>query len=111
MHNRLTVLAMFLCVSQFCPAQEACSALLEHGIYDHFRQSNVSNSAAQMKSQICEAYSKLQQSSSNVSASGHYGVIGGSVSAFQCPTREHWSIDVQERRVLLGRVQSGQHVE
>jgi hypothetical protein len=37
-------------------AQSECSALLQHGIYDYIRESNISANASQMSSEICQAY-------------------------------------------------------
>lgn len=61
-------------------AQSECSALLQHGIYDHFRESNISSNASQMSSSICQTYQKYQQDVQNGSVSASYGLFDGSVS-------------------------------
>lgn len=61
-------------------AQAECNALLVHGVYDHFRESGLSSSASRTSSEICQAYSRLQQDSASGGASANYGLFGGSVS-------------------------------
>ena len=74
----LVVMFALTCLSAF--AQQECSSLLEHGIYDHLRDSDVRSSASQMKSDICTAYEKMQRDviSGNVKAS--YGLFDGQAS-------------------------------
>jgi|GEM_PF-3179840 len=61
-------------------AQSECSALLQHGIYDHLRESNISANASQMSSAICQSYQKYQQDVQNSSAGASYWLFDGSVS-------------------------------
>lgn len=61
-------------------AQSECSALLQHGIYDHFRESNISANASQMSSSICQTYQKYQQDVQNGTVSASYGLFDGSAS-------------------------------
>lgn len=57
-----------------------CVALLQHGIYDTFRQTSGNVSSAQYKFDLCQAYSKLQSDKAGGSVSAHYALIGGEAS-------------------------------
>jgi hypothetical protein len=54
-----------------------CVALLQHGIFDTFRQSNGTVNSAQYKYDLCTAYSKLQHDQLSGSAMGFYDLAGG----------------------------------
>lgn len=66
-----------LTLLQVVRAQEQCTALLQHGIYDKFRETNVGTSSSQFSSHLCQAYNKLKQDKAAGHAEASYGLIGG----------------------------------
>jgi len=54
-----------------------CAPLIQHGIYDTYRQTAGSVNSAQYKFDLCQAYNRLQTDKKNASVSGHYGLAGG----------------------------------
>jgi hypothetical protein len=57
-----------------------CTALLQHGIYDTFRQTSGNVSSTQYKFDLCQAYNRLQTDKKAASISAHYALAGGEAS-------------------------------
>jgi hypothetical protein len=79
---RQTICVLFASVASICPAnaEDSCNRILEHGIYNYFRTSSENASAAQTRSQICTAYSKLQSDITSGGVQASYKVFEGSAS-------------------------------
>ena len=99
-------------LSAFCGAVSAqengCGGLLKQGIYDYFRDSNVTSSASAMRSEVSRAMEKLDQDtkSSNIGAS--YGLFSGSVSVSAAQLRamsEAFSQNISEEKSQRANVE------
>ena len=80
--RRLSVCFIVLaCTANFAHADDACNALLAHGIYDHFVETGASSSRSAAESGICRAYHQYESDSQHGDASGnYYDVISGNAS-------------------------------
>jgi len=59
--------------------QDACVSLLQHGIYDHFREINVHASASEMYSNVCSTYDSYKKDQQSGQVSAQYGLFGGEI--------------------------------
>lgn len=73
----LGVLVLILSNRAF--GQDTCTSLLEHGIYNHFRESNVSDSTSEMNTEVCNTYQRYMTDKKNGNAQASYGLFDGSV--------------------------------
>ena len=53
--------AIFLLAASPVPAQDQCSNLLQHGIYDHYRELGESSSLSEIRREFCSAYQKYKE--------------------------------------------------
>ncbi|WP_158944628.1 phage tail protein [Granulicella sp. S190] len=67
-------------VSSTAIAQDACVALLRHGIYNTVRSTQQGSSSSTIYNQICSNYSLYKSGQLQANASGSYGLISGSAS-------------------------------
>jgi hypothetical protein len=61
-------------------AAEECIALLQHGIYDSFRELGVSGNYSQAQNEFCSEYRKYRERGAGGSASANIELFGGSAS-------------------------------
>lgn len=80
MKTALIGLTIATVLSPVGQAQDACNALLQQGVYDYFRNQGVQSSTSEIRTQVCSAYSQLQQNQQNGGVSVSYGFFGGSVT-------------------------------
>lgn len=59
-------------------AQEACSELVRHGLYDRFRQNSAYAGTSVDTNALCSSYSSLLKSSTGAGGSASYGPFGAS---------------------------------
>jgi hypothetical protein len=76
--NRIA-LALGITIFNVSPlvAQNDCIGLLQHGIYDTFRQTSGNMTATAYKADLCQSYSKLQTDRKAGAVQAHYGLAGG----------------------------------
>ena len=61
-------------------AADGCGGLLKHGIYDYFRDNDVSGSAAQMRSEVQRVLQQVDKDEHSGSLQASYGLFSGKVS-------------------------------
>jgi len=75
---RSVALALMTATQVF--AQDLCSPILQHGIYDSFREYSDQANSQTIDNQVCEAYSKLLTDKTSGHLSASYGIGKGDVS-------------------------------
>jgi hypothetical protein len=74
------LLAGWAMAAQAALGEDLCSPLLQHGIYDSFRELSDQASSQTIDREVCEAYNKLQSDKINGAAQATYGLFSGSAS-------------------------------
>jgi len=76
-HHYITALTCLIAVASTAAAQDnTCSVLLQHGIYDTYRQQSGAVNATQFHTNVCEAYNRYKQDQTSGSVKVSYAVFG-----------------------------------
>lgn len=73
---RPLALVVSVFVMQVAAAQDLCGPLLQHGIYDSFRERTDQANSQLIDREVCDAYSSLKNSSNSASGSASYAGFG-----------------------------------
>lgn len=76
--STFVIVALSMLVSTVAGAQDNCSALLRHGIYNHFQQLDAASSQSYIRSQLCSAYSEYVRNGRSGGANATYAAFSGS---------------------------------